>query len=110
MDSARIAAEAGADVLLVVTPYYNKPNRSGMIAHYEAVAAATDLPVVVYNVPGRTAQNLSADLTLRLAGIPGVAAVKEASGGLDQMGDIADADLLDPENNELIPSADDGDE
>jgi 4-hydroxy-tetrahydrodipicolinate synthase len=74
--------------LLVVTPYYNKPNRSGMIAHYGAVAEAVDLPVVVYNVPGRTAQNLGVELTLRLAAIPGVVAVKEASGDLDQIAAI----------------------
>jgi 4-hydroxy-tetrahydrodipicolinate synthase len=86
--SARMAAETGADALLVVTPYYNKPNRSGMIAHYEAVAGATDLPVVVYNVPGRTGQNLGAELILRLARIPGIVAVKEASGNLDQIAAI----------------------
>jgi 4-hydroxy-tetrahydrodipicolinate synthase len=86
--SARIAAGTGADALLVVTPYYNKPNRSGMIAHYEAVAGATDLPVVVYNVPGRTGQNLGAELILRLAQIPGIIAVKEASGDLDQIAKI----------------------
>jgi len=77
--AARSAAAAGADALLVVSPYYNKPNRSGMIAHYEAVAGETDLPVVVYNVPGRTGQNLGAPLILRLAEIPNVVGVKEAS-------------------------------
>jgi 4-hydroxy-tetrahydrodipicolinate synthase len=86
--AARRVAEAGADALLVVTPYYNKPNRSGMIAHYEAVAGETGLPIVVYNVPGRTGQNLGADLTLRLAQIPGVVAVKEASADLDQIAAI----------------------
>jgi 4-hydroxy-tetrahydrodipicolinate synthase len=86
--AARCAERAGADALLVVSPYYNKPNRSGMIAHYEAVAAETDLPVVVYNVPGRTGQDLGAPLILRLAEIPGVVAVKEASGNLDQIASI----------------------
>lgn len=88
VEAARRAARAGADALLVVTPYYNKPNASGMTAHYRAVAEATDRPVIVYNVPGRTAQNLGVELTLRLAEIPGVAAVKEASGDLDQIGAI----------------------
>jgi 4-hydroxy-tetrahydrodipicolinate synthase len=88
LEGAKRAADAGADALLVVTPYYNKPNRSGMIAHYGAVAEAVDLPVVVYNVPGRTAQNLGVELTLRLAAIPGVVAVKEASGDLDQIAAI----------------------
>jgi 4-hydroxy-tetrahydrodipicolinate synthase len=86
--AARTAAKAGADALLVVSPYYNKPNRSGMIAHYEAVASETDLPVVVYNVPGRTGQNLGAGLILRLAEIPKVVAVKEAAGNLEQMAEI----------------------
>ena len=82
------AAEAGADALLVVSPYYNKPNRSGMIQHYERVAGATELPVVVYNVPGRTGQDLGAALILELARIPGIIGVKEASGNLDQIAAI----------------------
>jgi 4-hydroxy-tetrahydrodipicolinate synthase len=85
IDLARRAVAEGADGLLVVTPYYNKPNRSGMIAHYEAVCASVDRPVVVYNVPGRTGQNLGADLILALARIPGVVGVKEASGNLEQI-------------------------
>jgi 4-hydroxy-tetrahydrodipicolinate synthase len=88
VEGAKRAAESGADALLVVTPYYNKPNRSGMIAHYQAVCGATDLPVVVYNVPGRTGHDLGAELILRLAEIPGVAAVKEASGNLEQIAAI----------------------
>jgi 4-hydroxy-tetrahydrodipicolinate synthase len=84
-ENARRAAACGADALLVVTPYYNKPNRSGMIEHYRRVCAASALPVVVYNVPGRTAQNLGADGILRLAEIPGVVGVKEASGNLEQI-------------------------
>jgi 4-hydroxy-tetrahydrodipicolinate synthase len=86
--AARRAEQSGADALLVVTPYYNKPNRSGMLAHYRAVTEATGLPVVVYNVPGRTGQNIGAGLTLELAGQPGIAAVKEASGDLDQIAEI----------------------
>jgi 4-hydroxy-tetrahydrodipicolinate synthase len=88
VQAAARAAEVGADALLVVTPYYNKPNPSGMLAHYEAVAAASDRPLVVYNVPGRTGQDLGAEHILRLAGIPGVIAVKEASANLDQMGAV----------------------
>ena len=88
LDAARRAAEAGADALLVVSPYYNKPNRSGMIRHYEEVAAATELPLVVYNVPGRTGQDLGAGLILELATIPGIVGVKEASGDLDQIATI----------------------
>ena len=88
IEGARRCAEAGADALLVVTPYYNKPNPNGMIAHYEAVASATELPVVVYNVPGRTAQNLGVELTLELARIPRVIGVKEASADLEQIARI----------------------
>jgi len=88
VEGAKRAADAGADALLVVTPYYNKPNRSGMLAHFEAVARATSLPVVVYNVPGRTGQNLGAELTLELAALPGIAGVKEASGSLEQIAEI----------------------
>lgn len=88
--AARRVEAAGADGLLVVSPYYNKPNRSGMLEHYRAVCEATSLPVVVYNVPGRTAQNLGAELILELAEIPGVTAVKEASGDLDQIATILD--------------------
>jgi 4-hydroxy-tetrahydrodipicolinate synthase len=86
--AAKRAAEAGADALLVVSPYYNKPNRSGMLDHYDKVARATELPVVVYNVPGRTGQNLGAELILELASKPGVIGVKEASGDLDQIATI----------------------
>jgi len=88
VEGAKRSAAAGADALLVVSPYYNKPNRSGMLAHYRAVAEATDLPVVVYNVPGRTGQNLGAGLVLELAAIPGIRAVKEASGDLEQIASI----------------------
>ena len=88
IEGAQRAAAAGATALLVVTPYYNKPNRSGMIAHFAAVAEAVPLPVIAYNVPGRTGQNLPAELTLRLAEIPGVAGVKEAAGNLEQLAAI----------------------
>lgn len=85
--AAHDAIEAGADALLVVSPYYNKPNRAGMLAHYRAVAEC-GRPVVVYNVPGRTGQNLGAGLILELAELPGICAVKEASADLDQIAEI----------------------
>jgi 4-hydroxy-tetrahydrodipicolinate synthase len=88
VEAARRAASAGADALLVVTPYYNKPNRSGMVAHYREIAAATDRPLIVYNVPGRTGQNIAPSLTLELATIPGVVGVMEAPGNLDQIAAI----------------------
>jgi 4-hydroxy-tetrahydrodipicolinate synthase len=90
IEGALRAAKAGADALLVVTPYYNKPNRSGMLAHFASIAAAVDLPIVAYNVPGRTGQNLSAELTLALAEIPGVVGVKEAAANLEQLAAIVE--------------------
>jgi 4-hydroxy-tetrahydrodipicolinate synthase len=72
------AAACGVDAALVVTPYYNRPNRAGLLAHYEAVAGATDLPLVVYNVPHRTGTDMPNDLLAELGQIPGIEAVKQA--------------------------------
>jgi 4-hydroxy-tetrahydrodipicolinate synthase len=79
---------AGATHLLHVSPMYNKPPQRGIIAHFERIAEATDLPVVVYNVPGRTGSNIEAKTTLALAKVKNIAAVKEASGNLGQITDI----------------------
>jgi len=83
------AVDAGADGLLVVGPYYNKPSQDGFVAHVEAIAAAADAPIILYNVPGRTSFNVEAETTLRLAEeVPQVVGIKEASGDLEQIGDI----------------------
>lgn len=83
------AAAAGADGLLVVGPYYNKPTQAGFRAHVAAIAEATDCPIIVYNVPGRTSFNVAAETMLALAEeIPSVVGVKEASGDLAQISDI----------------------
>lgn len=83
------AADAGADGLLVVGPYYSKPTPDGVLAHVAAIADATDCPVVLYNVPGRTGSNLTAETTLRIAeAVPSVVGVKEASGDLGQIADV----------------------
>lgn len=83
------AARAGADGLLVVGPYYNKPSQTGFQRHVEAIADATDCPIILYNVPGRTSFNITPDTVLRLAEeVPSVAGVKEASGDLAQISDI----------------------
>jgi 4-hydroxy-tetrahydrodipicolinate synthase len=79
---------AGADGLLSVTPYYNKPTPDGLVQHYKAIGDAVGLPIVVYNVPGRTGVNVDPATLLRLAEIPQVAAVKEASGNVTQMCEI----------------------
>ena len=84
-------ATAGADGVLSVTPYYNKPTPEGLYRHYETIAASTDLPIVVYNVPGRTGCNVTPSTLLRLAGIPNIVGVKEASGDLGQMCEICRA-------------------
>ena len=83
------AQRLGADALLVVTPYYNKASRAGLIGHYNAVADAVDIPIIMYNVPGRTGVNLDADTVAELAKHPNLCAVKEASGSLRQMTDLA---------------------
>ncbi|MGD2151829.1 MAG: 4-hydroxy-tetrahydrodipicolinate synthase [Gemmatimonadales bacterium] len=82
---ARGAEAAGADAILAVSPYYNKPTPAGLVAHYGALAAAVSLPVFVYNVPGRTASNISAQTLLRIAQIDKIAGVKEASGDIEQV-------------------------
>jgi 4-hydroxy-tetrahydrodipicolinate synthase len=74
------ATELGADAMLSVTPYYNKPSRLGLRRHYEAVAGATDKPTLLYNIPGRTATNMPPDLLAELATIPGINGVKQANG------------------------------
>ena len=83
------AADAGADGLLVVGPYYNKPTPDGVLGHVAAIADATDCPIILYNVPGRTGSNLTAETTLRVAeAVPSVVGVKEASGNLNQIADV----------------------
>jgi 4-hydroxy-tetrahydrodipicolinate synthase len=86
--AAREMQATGADGLLSVTPYYNRPTPEGLVAHYAAIADATALPIIVYNVPGRTGCNVDAPTLARLAAIPTIIGVKEASGSMSQMADI----------------------
>jgi 4-hydroxy-tetrahydrodipicolinate synthase len=89
IDNSRIARNLGADAVLVVAPFYNKPTQQGLYAHFRAIAEAVELPIVIYNVPGRTSCNISADTTLRLArDCENIVAVKEASGNLSQIMEI----------------------
>jgi 4-hydroxy-tetrahydrodipicolinate synthase len=81
-------AKAGADGLLSVTPYYNKPTPEGLYQHYKAIAESTSLPIVVYNVPGRTGCNVDPATLARLATLPNIVGVKEASGNVSQMAEI----------------------
>ena len=86
---AREAAALGADALLVVCPYYNKPTQEGLYRHFGAVARATDIPLILYNIPGRTAVNMAPRTVLRLArDFRNILAIKEASGSLDQATEI----------------------
>jgi 4-hydroxy-tetrahydrodipicolinate synthase len=80
--------DAGATHLLHTSPMYNKPPQRGIVAHFKSIAESVDLPIVVYNVPGRTGSNIEAKTTLEMAKIPGIAAVKEASGQLSQISDV----------------------
>jgi 4-hydroxy-tetrahydrodipicolinate synthase len=84
----RFAAKAGADGALVVSPYYNRPSQEGLYAHYARIGESVDLPMVLYNVPGRTGRNVDPETVERLAKVGPVVAVKEASGSLDQVSDI----------------------
>jgi 4-hydroxy-tetrahydrodipicolinate synthase len=82
---AQAAQDAGASAILSVSPYYNKPTPAGLVEHYRAIAEGVDLPVFVYNVPGRTASNITPEVLLRIAEIEGVKGVKEASGNVQQV-------------------------
>lgn len=91
IEAAKEMQAAGADGLLSVTPYYNRPTPEGLFAHYAAIAAATPLPIIVYNVPGRTGCNVDAPTLAKLATIATIVGVKEASGNMSQMADIVRA-------------------
>jgi 4-hydroxy-tetrahydrodipicolinate synthase len=88
IDSIAELKKLGVDGILSVSPYYNKPTQEGIYHHYRALAESTDLPIIVYNVPGRTGSNVLPETLLRLAEIPNIAGVKEASGDISQIGEI----------------------
>ncbi|HTB23570.1 MAG TPA: 4-hydroxy-tetrahydrodipicolinate synthase [bacterium] len=88
VERTRWAAKAGADAALIVCPYYNKPTQEGIYLHYKAIAEDGGLPVMVYTIPGRSGVNITPETVARLAQLPGIAAVKEASGSLAQMSDV----------------------
>lgn len=88
IDLTKQAEEVGVDGILLVTPYYNKPSQEGMFQHFKAISLATSLPIMLYNIPGRSAVNLSAETIVRLSEINNIVSVKEASGNLDDMAQI----------------------
>jgi 4-hydroxy-tetrahydrodipicolinate synthase len=87
----RFAAKQGADAALVVGPYYNKPTQEGFYQHFKALAEAVDIPICIYNIPGRTGKIIDADTIIRLAELPTITMVKEATGSMDQASQIIGA-------------------
>ena len=98
------AEEIGVDAIMIVAPYYNKPNQEGLYQHFKAAAEATSLPVMVYNIPGRSAVNILPETVIKLADIPNIVAVKEASGDLNAMTKI----IANTPDDFLLYSGDDG--
>ena len=102
------AADLGADALLVVTPYYNKTSQAGLIASYTAVADATELPVIMYNVPSRTGVNIAPETAYALSAHPKINAIKEASGNISQVAQIAalcgdDLNIYSGNDDQIVP-------
>ena len=89
VELTKYAESIGADGVLVVTPYYNKTTQDGLVAHYKAIAEVTTLPIILYNVPSRTGVNILPKTCLELSKIPNIVAIKEASGNLSQIAEIA---------------------
>lgn len=88
IEMTHFAKQAGADAALSVVPYYNKPTQEGLYLHFRAIAEAVDIPVILYNVPGRTVADMSSDTTLRLAQIPNVVGIKDATGSIDRGSEV----------------------
>lgn len=88
VEATRHATEAGADAVLVVTPYYNRPDQRGLLRHFQSVAAATELPVLLYDIPGRTARAIECATLAELATTPNIVGVKDATGDLGKAGDV----------------------
>lgn len=101
---SREAAKTGIDAIMLVAPYYSRTSQEGLYQHFKAISEAVELPIMLYNVPGRTGVNMTADTTLRLAELPNVVCIKEASGNLTQMAQIIEHA---PQGFELY-SGDDG--
>ena len=91
IELTRAAQQAGADACLSVTPYYNKPTQEGLYLHHKTIAEAVDIPQILYNVPGRTAVDMLPETVLRLAEVPGIIGIKEATGDLARAKELIDA-------------------
>ncbi|MFZ1947617.1 MAG: 4-hydroxy-tetrahydrodipicolinate synthase [bacterium] len=106
LELTRMAEDAGVDGVLLITPYYNKPTQAGLMKHYETVARSTRLPIMLYNVPGRTGVNMLPETVAELAAIENIVAVKEASGSVDQVSRIAataDIEILSGDDSLTLP-------
>jgi 4-hydroxy-tetrahydrodipicolinate synthase len=100
----RHAKDAGADAALLITPYYNRPTQAGLIAHFSKIAETCDIPLIIYNCPGRTAVNTTSDTVVQLAKLHTIIGIKEASGNMDQICDI----ILRTSDDFILLSGDDG--
>ena len=108
IEMTKFAEEIGADGVLVVTPYYNKTTQAGLIAHYKAIAETTKLPIILYNVPGRTGVNIKPETCYELSKIDNIVAIKEASGDLSQVAEIAklcgdDLQIYSGNDDQIVP-------
>jgi len=102
----RWAAKAGADAALVVAPYYNKPTQEGFYQHFRALAQAVEIPICIYNIPGRTGKNIEPETIIRLAEMPNITMVKESTGSMDQASQIigaTDLTLLSGDDSLTLP-------
>ena len=104
IELSRFAKEVGADYSLSVVPYYNKPSQEGLYRHFKAIAEAVDIPTILYNVPGRTVADMANDTVLRLAQVPGIVGIKDATGNLERGTDL----LRRKPKDFLVYSGDDG--
>lgn len=102
----KYAEQAGADAALVVGPYYNRPTQEGLYEHFKALAEAVAIPICIYNIPGRTGRNIEPETILRLAELPGIAMVKEATGSIDQASQVlagTDLTVLSGDDSMTLP-------
>ncbi|MBA2367936.1 MAG: 4-hydroxy-tetrahydrodipicolinate synthase [Candidatus Protochlamydia sp.] len=106
IEQTRLAEEMGADAALIVTPYYNKPTQEGLFRHFESICSATSLPVCLYNIQGRTGQNLQTDTLERLMAFDSIIGIKEGSGNISQIGEVIEM-VQKTKNDFSVLSADD---
>jgi len=109
IELTREAEAAGVDAIMLVVPYYNKPSQEGMYQHFKAIAASTSLPIMLYNIPGRSVVNMEVETIIRLSKLPNIVSVKEASGDLDRIAEIIsrtsdDFSVYSGEDSQTLPT------